>query len=847
MSKNAAIDIYLRVRPTKKKSEKFHLLDGDNKAIFTGLKQMKKGEYVNNTRNDYSFVFNDVFGMETKQEEVFERVAKDVIDSAFEGFNGTVFAYGQTGSGKTYTMIGSAERYSERGMIPRAISYIFAETARRTDSEFKISISFMEIYNNDGYDLLSEDHASKQLSDLPKVVPLERANGELVLSGLSTHRVPKEEDALNLLFIGDTNRVICETPMNDASTRSHCIFIVTIESNKIGSDIKNVSKVHLVDLSGSERVGKTGVGGELLKEACYINLSLHYLEQVINSLQKKMNAANPESYFVPYRNSLMTMVLRDSLGGNCKTKMISTIHVDEDYVDESISTCNFAMRVALIKNVIQKNELVDPNIIIQRLKRENQELKAEISLLRGGSVKSELTEEDEARCRNIVKEYLGARDPTQRIILTDPLMLDHCFREMKGLVLSRESEPREVVEQKTKIKEVVVQDTEKVRKLEDELVRLKLILKQRENEILIFLNLINKKNSVNSQIEQQAIEKKEVGEEPEPKTQRKKEADDNIASFRQTQELQFPSYSKKEEDLNYSMVYSVVNKNGELTDYRSGSGNAGWKKESVSKKTEEEINRQPSSKLKDIDNQYKKETAGQAYSQVSKEVAEVNQFLSNPLKITKEQLINRQECLEMFRMSYRKNEAQSENLDLLKSLTDKGKQKAEEMKQIKNDLDNLKSRIEGIRRTQALQGMKQGGEWVRSDEEEKLLHEVELRKTELKEAVDRVKLIKEEIMRVKVTYENGVKKMNKDFEKWLNVMMEEQGITTPKTSIQPTTTSNYRTGMSSIIDTKSNINTSMTSKNTAIRDDQVKKDYEAFMRAKEEISMKTSKYKDHTT
>ena len=834
MSKNAAIEIFLRVRPTKKKSEKFHVIPDDKKALFTNLKQMKKGEYVNNTKNEYVFAFNDLFGMEVRQEEVFERVAKDVIDAGFDGYNGTVFAYGQTGSGKTYTMIGSAEKYSERGMIPRAVSYIFAEAARRTDSEFKISISFMEIYNNDGYDLLSEDHASKQLSDLPKVVPLERSNGELVLSGLSIHRVPREEDALNLLFIGDTNRVVCETPMNDASTRSHCIFIISIESNKIGSDIKTVSKVHLVDLSGSERVGKTGVDGKLLKEACYINLSLHYLEQVINSLQKKMNSDNPDSYFIPYRNSLMTMVLRDSLGGNCKTKMISTVHVDEDYIDESISTCQFAMRVALIKNTVLRNETVDPNIIIQKLKRENQELKAEIALLRGGNVKSELTPEDEARCRSIIKEYVSTRDPTQKIILADPLMINQCFSEMKLMLLSRTPvDPG--THEKAKVKEVLVEDTEKSRRLEEEIVRLKLVLKQRENEILIFLNLINKKNSTNAQLEQQALDKKELSEEPEKRPTRKEEVEQNLASFRQTQELRFPSYSKKEEDSNYGLVYSVVKPDGEMVDYRATSSQ-GTKKEVLQKKVEEDklkLGREKQLPDKPADSKL-------SAAPVSKELAEVNQLLVNPLKITREQLANRQECFEMFRVSYRKSEAQAENLELLKSLTEKGKQRAEEMKQIKSSLDGLKNRIEDIRRVQALQGMKQGGEWVRSPEEDRLLQEVEKNKSLLKEAVEKVKSIKEEIVGVQVTYENGVKKMNKDFEKWVGVMMVEQGLGTPKIENSRVASSQQ----SHLMDMTTNINTSMASKGTAIRDDQVKKDYEAFLRAKEEINLKASRLKD---
>lgn len=187
--------------------------------------------------------------------------------------------------------------------------------------------------------MLDENHSTKKLEDLPRVIPRETENEEIILSGLSIHKASTEEDALNLLFIGDTNRVVCETPKNDASTRSHCIFIIMLETRKPNSDVKTISRIHLVDLSGSERIGKTGVEGKLADEARGINLSLHYLEHVIVCLNKR---ANGENIHIPYRNSLMTLVLRDSLGGNCKTKMVAAISPDEEDLDESISTCKFA-------------------------------------------------------------------------------------------------------------------------------------------------------------------------------------------------------------------------------------------------------------------------------------------------------------------------------------------------------------------------------------------------------------------------------------------------------------------------------------------------------------------------
>ena len=281
--------------------------------------------------------------MLARQEDVFEQVAKDVIDDCFEGYNGTIFAYGQTGSGKTFTITGGAERYADRGIIPMTLSYIFGKAAKDSQMKFKVNISYLEIYNDAGYDLLDENHASKNLFDLPKVQMFENRDGQFKLTNLSVHRASTEEDALNLLFIGDTNRVVSETPKNDASTRSHCIFVIQIESQKLGTDVKRVSKLHLVDLSGSERVHKSGVNDDkTIQESKFINSSLFHLQMVIMNLNKK---AKGEDVHVPFRNSMMTMMLRDSLGGNCRTKMIATVSALKEDMCESLGTCRFARSV----------------------------------------------------------------------------------------------------------------------------------------------------------------------------------------------------------------------------------------------------------------------------------------------------------------------------------------------------------------------------------------------------------------------------------------------------------------------------------------------------------------------
>ena len=184
--------------------------------------------HVNNTRQNYKFKFNGLLDMKASQEEVFDKVAKPSIQNALNGFNSTIFAYGQTGSGKTFTITGGAERYVDRGIIPRAMSFMFSEIQKNSERKTQIHVSYMELYNETGYDLLDDSQETKMLEDLPKVNFMED-DGNVHLRGLSTHLCNTEEEALNLLFLGDTNRAISETPMNLASSRSHCIFTVSVE------------------------------------------------------------------------------------------------------------------------------------------------------------------------------------------------------------------------------------------------------------------------------------------------------------------------------------------------------------------------------------------------------------------------------------------------------------------------------------------------------------------------------------------------------------------------------------------------------------------------------------------
>ncbi|XP_048373707.1 kinesin-like protein KIF6 isoform X2 [Sphaerodactylus townsendi] len=404
------------------------------------------------------------------------------LQCALAGYNGTIFAYGQTGSGKTFTITGGAERYSDRGIIPRTLSYIFEQLQKDSSKVYTTHISYLEIYNECGYDLLDPRHEASKLEDLPKVTIMEDPDQNIHLKHLSLHQAANEEEALNLLFLGDTNRMIAETPMNQASTRSHCIFTIHISSKEPGSATIRRSKLHLVDLAGSERVAKSGVGGQLLTEAKYINLSLHYLEQVIIALSEKHRS------HIPYRNSMMTSVLRDSLGGNCMTTMIATVSIEKRNIDESISTCRFAQRVALIKNEAVLNEEIDPRLIIVQLKKEIQELKDELALVTGEQRSEELTQEELFHIGEKIKYFLEDTDPESTLdVGADMRKIKYCFSHLK--ILLNDSKPCENALLASDIPEDKDGNSSSGN---EELKKLKDLLQQRDNEINILINMLKK-------------------------------------------------------------------------------------------------------------------------------------------------------------------------------------------------------------------------------------------------------------------------------------------------------------------------------------------------------------------
>ncbi|XP_003789215.1 kinesin-like protein KIF6 [Otolemur garnettii] len=499
------IQIFARVKPPVRKQQQGIYSIDENEKLTPSLeiilpRDMADG-FVNNKRENYKFKFQRIFDQEANQETIFENIAKPVAESVLAGYNGTIFAYGQTGSGKTFTITGGAERYSDRGIIPRTLSYVFEQLQKDSSKIYTTHISYLEIYNECGYDLLDPRHEASSLEDLPRVTILEDPEQNIHLKNLSHHQATTEEEALNLLFLGDTNRMIAETPMNQASTRSHCIFTIHLSSKEPGSAIVRHAKLHLVDLAGSERVGKTGVGGQILTEAKYINLSLHYLEQVIIALSEKHRS------HIPYRNSMMTSVLRDSLGGNCMTTMIATLSLEKRNIDESISTCRFAQRVALIKNEAVLNEEIDPRLMIIRLQKEIQELKDELAIVTGEQRTEALTEAELLQLEKLITSFLEDQDPESRLeVGTDMRKIHHCFHHLKKLLNDKKILGNCTVSDESK--DPNCQEPLK----EEEYQKLRDILKQRDNEINILVNMLKKeKKKAQDALHLPGTEKNELG------------------------------------------------------------------------------------------------------------------------------------------------------------------------------------------------------------------------------------------------------------------------------------------------------------------------------------------------
>ncbi|MED6109314.1 Kinesin-like protein KIN-4C [Stylosanthes scabra] len=340
----------------------------------------------------HTFTYDYVYGSTgLSSSMIYDDCVAPLVDALFNGYNATVLAYGQTGSGKTYTM---GTNYNGEGtsggVIPRVLESIFERVKETKDSmEFLIRVSFIEIFKEEVFDLLDPNTSRGDATSATKPVVLgrvpiqirESVNGGITLSGVTEPEVKTKEEMASYLSSGSLSRATGSTNMNSQSSRSHAIFTITMEQ-KNGDDIL-CAKLHLVDLAGSERAKRTRAGGMRLKEGIHINKGLLALGNVISALgdEKKRK----EGGHVPYRDSKLTRLLQDSLGGNSKTVMIACVSPADNNIEETLNTLKYANRARNIQNKAIINR--DPAAAqTQEMRNQIEQLQAELLFYRGEGV-----------------------------------------------------------------------------------------------------------------------------------------------------------------------------------------------------------------------------------------------------------------------------------------------------------------------------------------------------------------------------------------------------------------------------------------------------------------------------
>ncbi|XP_056134784.1 kinesin-like protein KIF18A [Lampris incognitus] len=351
------VKVVVRVRPANdsEKSEKFRnvvkVLDNhmlifdpkDQEALSFGP-QRSQNRNINKARNkDLTFVFDRVFGEDSAHLEIFENTTKSVLEGVLNGFNCTVFAYGATGAGKTHTMLGSQ---NDPGIMYRTMIELFQRMEEvKEEKVFDVAFSYLEVYNEQIRDLLANTGPLAVREDSSKGV---------VVQGLTLHQPKSAEHILEALDYGNQNRTQHPTDMNATSSRSHAVFQIYLRQQDKSATLNPnvcVAKLSLIDLAGSERASATNAKGARFREGANINRSLLALGNVINVL------ANPKSKkaHIPYRDSKLTRLLKDSLGGNCRTVMIANISPSSKSYDDTHNTLKYANRAKEIKSLLKSN------------------------------------------------------------------------------------------------------------------------------------------------------------------------------------------------------------------------------------------------------------------------------------------------------------------------------------------------------------------------------------------------------------------------------------------------------------------------------------------------------------
>lgn len=361
-----SIKVAVRLRPFSKNEQK----QGYKKII--EIDQPNSSVYIKNQQNEnVQFTYDFAFHEHCTQEEIYELTAAPIVESVLQGINGTIFAYGQTGTGKTYTMDGDLDIESkDRGIVPRAFEHIFDYMMANSEShKFSVSVTYVELYNEQIRDLLAKNTTEKQPLSIH-----EDPNKGFYIKGVTSQIVTSFDEVVAVQQNGRKNRVTRATLMNEESSRSHSILTLHIETmTEIeGNQHVRSAQLNLVDLAGSERISKTGTDQQGRIEGASINYALLILGNCISALTESKGG------HVPYRDSSLTKLLRDSIGGNAKTLMIATLGPADYNFTESISTLRYAERAKKIQNKPRVN--MDPkDALLMQYQEELQRLQAQVN------------------------------------------------------------------------------------------------------------------------------------------------------------------------------------------------------------------------------------------------------------------------------------------------------------------------------------------------------------------------------------------------------------------------------------------------------------------------------------
>jgi len=400
------VKVAIRTRPTAAFDQDEIFVDAPNAKI--DIHHKSSFDVVNHKNETWNFKYHSV-QHNAAQDAVYDNLCRNIVTDACNGTTGCIMAYGQTGSGKTFTMIGDPHSYRNRGVVPRTVAHVFQHIATKPEMDFSISMSYMEIYGEKIRDLLVVSNSTHGL--LPGTAAALGITNTLANNGIPSHTLPppgefniiedpihgtvvrgltlvpanSEEDVLQTLFQAELARTTADHQLNKNSNRSHCIFTIYIQQrSRLGGGRERIisSKIHLVDLAGSERIKKTmGTGplgdspeAELQKESMAINKSLTYLEQCVVALTTRGRS------HVPYKNSRLTNVLKDALGGNCNTLMIACVWGEARHLEETISTLRFAQRMMAVQNEVSEAAFIDTEAMVKKLTREVAQLKQELQM-----------------------------------------------------------------------------------------------------------------------------------------------------------------------------------------------------------------------------------------------------------------------------------------------------------------------------------------------------------------------------------------------------------------------------------------------------------------------------------